>query len=95
MAQILININHLKQAVAQNHQQTQNSIASLRDWSVNQFRTVNSNVRSFGGTITGALSRQDPAQNARRRQATDPERQGQEGTLPATLAKQPRTLAEL
>ena len=94
-AQLLINIQALQQSTAQNHQQTQNSIASLRTWAVGQFRTVNNNIRAFGGTIQGAVARQDPQQQARRRQATDPDRQVQEGTLPATLAKQPRTLAEL
>ena len=37
MAQILINVNSLKQSITQNHQQLQNSLASLREWSVNQF----------------------------------------------------------
>ena len=96
MAQVLINLQALQQSVAQNHQQQSASIASFRDWALNQFRTVNNNVRSFGGTIQGAMARQDPQQAARRRQATDPQQQvQQDGTLPATLAKQPRTLAEL
>ena len=67
----------------------------MRQWSVDQFRTVNNNIRAFGGTIQGAVARQDPQQGARRRQATDPEQQEEEGTLPATLAKTPRTLAQL
>jgi Transcriptional activator of glycolytic enzymes len=95
-AQVLINLQALQQNVAQNHQQQQESMASLRTWCGNQFRTINNNIRAHGGTIQGAFARQDPQQQARRRQATDPEQQvEQEGTLPATLAKQPRTLAEL
>jgi Transcriptional activator of glycolytic enzymes len=88
-AQVLINVQALQQAVAQNHQQQ-------IDWALNQFRTVNNNIRANGGTIQGALARQDPQQQARRRQATDPDQQvQQEGTLPATLSPTPRTLAEL
>jgi hypothetical protein len=56
---------------------------------------VNTNIRAFGGTIPSALARQDPQQQARQRQATDPDRQVQEGTCPATLSPTPRTLAEL
>ena len=98
MAQVLVNLQAVQQAVASNHQQAQESLASLRQWVLNQFRTVNGNIRAFGGTIQGAVARQDPQQATRRRQATDPDRQvpqEQEGTRPATLAKQPRTLAEL
>ena len=93
--QVLISLQSLQQSVAQNHQQLTQSIASLRQWALNQFRTVNTNIRSFGGTIEGAVARQDPQQAARRRQATDPQQQVQEGTRPATLAPTPRTLAEL
>jgi Transcriptional activator of glycolytic enzymes len=95
-AQVLINVQALQQAVAQNHQQQTDAIAALRTWALNQFRTVNSNIRAYGGTIQGAMARQDPQQQARRRQGTDPQRQvQQEGTLPATLSPTPRTLAEL
>ena len=94
--QLLINLQSLQRSVAENHQQMTQSVSSLRTWTQQQFRTVNTNIRSFGGTIQGALARQDPQQQARRRQATDPERQvEQEGTLPATLSPTPRTLAEL
>ena len=94
-AQVLINIQALQQAVAQNHQQAMDALASLREWVLNQFRHVNGNIRAHGGTIQGALARQDPQQQARRRQATDPDLQVQEGTRPATLSRTPRTLAEL
>jgi Transcriptional activator of glycolytic enzymes len=95
-AQVLINVQALQQAVAQNHQQHSDAIASLREWAHNQFRLVNNNIRAHGGTIQGALARQDPQQQARRRRATDPQQQvQQEGTLPATLSPTPRTLAEL
>ena len=95
-AATLINIQRLQQQQSQNHQQVMDSIASLRTWCLGQFRTVNTNIRSFGGTIEGAVARQDPQQAARRRQATDPQQQvPQEGTQPATLAPTPRTLAEL
>ena len=95
-SQVLINVQSLQQQVAQNHQQGMDAIASLRDWALNQFRTVNGNIRAYGGTIQGALVRQHPQQQARQRQATDPQLQvQQEGTLPATLSPTPRTLAEL
>ena len=95
-AAVLVNLQRLQQQQSQNHQQLSDSIASLRTWSRDQFRTVNNNIRSFGGTIQGGLARQDPQQAARRRQATDPQQQVQNpGTLPATLAPTPRTLAEL
>ena len=93
--QVLVNLQAVQQSVAQNHQQQMDGLASLRQWATDQFRTVNINIRAFGGTIQGAVARQDPQQQARRRQATDPDQQVQEGTLPATLAKTPRTLAEL
>ena len=95
-AAVLVNVQRLQQQQAQNHQQLSDSIASLRTWSRDQFRTINNNIRSFGGTVQGGLARQDPQQQARRRQSTDPDRQVQNpGTLPATLAPTPRTLAEL
>ena len=92
---VLVNLQRIQQEEAQRHQQTMNSIASLQRWCRDQFRTVNNNIRAFGGTIQGAVARQDPHNQARRRQATDPQRQVQEGALPATLAHTPRTLAEL
>ena len=97
-AQLLVNLQSLQQSVAQNHQQQQQSLASLRQWAVGQFRVVNNNIRAFGGTIHSAVARQDPQEQARRRQATDPQQQvdaQQEGTQPATLSRSPRTLAEL
>jgi Transcriptional activator of glycolytic enzymes len=92
-----VNVQRLQQQQAQNHQQTMDSIASLRMWVSNQFRAVNGNIRAFGGTIPSALARQDPQQQARRQQAEDPEQQVQEegDGRPATLAKQPRTIQEL
>jgi hypothetical protein len=68
-AQVLINVQALQQAaVAQNHQQTTDAIASLRSWALSQFLTVNTNIRAFGGTIQGAITRQDPQQQTRRSQ---------------------------
>jgi Transcriptional activator of glycolytic enzymes len=94
-AAVLINIQRLQQQQSQNHQQAMDSIAALRTWSHNQFKTVNGNIRAFGGTLPGALVRQDPQQRARRQQAEDPERViEEEGTAPATLAPQPRTLQD-
>ena len=92
---MLVNLQRIQQEQAQHHQQAMNSIAGLRLWCRDQFRTVNNNIRAFGGTIQGGFVRQQPHNQARRRQLTDPDLQVQEGTLPATLAPTPRTLAEL
>jgi hypothetical protein len=94
-AALLVNIQRLQQQQSQNHQQAMDSIAALRTFSLNQFRTVNNKIRAFGGTIQGGFARQDPQQAAMRRRATDPEQQVGDGNLPATLAPTPRTLAEL
>jgi Transcriptional activator of glycolytic enzymes len=94
-AALLVNIQRLQQQQSQNHQQAMDSIAALRTFSLNQFRTVNNNIRAFGGTIQGGFARQDFQQAARRRRVTDPEQQVGDGNLPATLVPTPRTLAEL
>jgi hypothetical protein len=55
-AQVLINVQSLQQAVAQNHQQLTDSIAALRTWAQNQFCTVNQNIRAHGDTIIRKMS---------------------------------------
>jgi hypothetical protein len=93
---ILVNIQQVRQQEAQHHQQNQDSISGLRAWATDQFRKVNNNIRAFGGTIQGGFARQDPQQQAHRRQAQDQQEQvQQDGLMPATLAPTPRTLAEL
>jgi hypothetical protein len=45
-AQVLINVQALQQAVAQNHQQVMDGLSSLRTWTLNQFWQVNGNIRA-------------------------------------------------
>ena len=66
-AQTLINLQALQQAVAQNHQQQQESIASLRQWTLAQFRTVNNNIRH----LVALLNLQWPGRIHNKRQGVD------------------------
>lgn len=94
LAAILINQQRLEQLESQHHQQMMDALSSLRDWAETKFKTINNNIRRYGGTIPSSFARQDPQQQAQRRRGTDEELQD-DGVHPATLAKTPRTLAEL
>ena len=77
------------------HRQLEASIASLRQWSSTQFKQINTNVRRFGGTLTGGFARQDPQQANNRRRATNQQEIRDDGIHPATLAPTPRFIADL
>lgn len=92
----LVNVQRIQQQQASNHQQALEAIAEQRQWSIDQFRTINNDIRAFGGTIQGSVASQDPQQQARHRQSTDLNQQiANPGSLPAALAETPWTLAEL
>ena len=95
MNAVLVNLQRTQQGQSQMHMQLEASISSLRQWAGVQFKLINTNVRRFGGTIQGAMTRQDPEQAATRRRATAQETMQDDGLMPATLSSTPRTLAEL
>jgi hypothetical protein len=71
------------------------SIADFRRWTVTQFSAVNAGVRQFGGTLQGGFVRQDPWQQAQRRQVENQAADNQDGPGSATLSQNPRTLMDL
>jgi hypothetical protein len=71
------------------------SIADFRRWTVTQFSAVNAGVRQFGGTLQGGFVRQDPRQQAQRRQVENQAADNQDGPGSATLSQNPRTLMDL
>jgi hypothetical protein len=66
----------------------------LRQWVDANFKTINNNIRRYGGTIQSGLARQQPQQQVLQRRGTAEELED-DGVLPATPGKTPRTLAEL
>ena len=93
---MLVNVQRMQQQSSQMHRQLEASIASFRQWSSTQFKMINTNVRRFGGTVTGGFARQDPQQaNNRRRAGAENEETRGGGLLAATLAPTPRFLSDL
>ena len=96
MNAMLVNVQRMQQQSSQMHRQLEASIASFRQWSSTQFKMINTNVRRFGGTVTGGFARQDPQQaNNRRRAGAENEETRGDGLLAATLAPTPRFLSDL
>ena len=95
MNAVLVNMQRMSQQQSQMHRQLEASIASMRQWASNQFKQINTNVRRFGGTITGGFARQDPQQANNRRQANNQQEIRDDGIHPATLSPTPRFVSEL
>ena len=97
---VLIQLQHQRQLLANMEQRIDGSIDAFRTWTKIQFSITNNNIRRFGGTIQGAIARQDPVQAQERRAAADQQRQGigmdigEVADYP-TLSPAPRTLHEL
>jgi hypothetical protein len=89
LAALLVNQRRLEQLVSQHHQQLMDSYSILRQWVDAKFKTINMNIRRYGGSIQSGLARQQPQQQVLQRRGTA------DGVLPATLGKTPRTLVEL
>ena len=66
-------------------------------WTGEQFTTVNSNIRRFGGTIQGGFTRQNRATQQTRRETAQEAaaNNNNDATGGATLSRTPRTLLEL
>ena len=95
---ILIQLQHQRQQMTNMEQRIDGSLSSFRAWTRNQFNVVNNNIRRFGGTIQGAIARQDPAQAQERRAAANEQAQAvmeNQEAGSASLSPAPKTLHEL
>ena len=91
--------NQTRQQMTTMEQHIDASVSSFQTWTRSQFNFVNNNIRRFGGTIQGAVARQDPVQ-AQERRAAENQQAAQavmENHEPgsATLSPAPKTLHEL
>ena len=84
--------------MAQNYMSTQSLISKLRSHCTRHYTILNNNIRSFGGTIQGALliQRENTGRRLLRLQGGVPPNQpANEDPNPATLCNNPRTLHQL
>jgi Transcriptional activator of glycolytic enzymes len=95
---ILIQQQHLRQQMTNMEQRIDGSLSSFQAWTRSQFNVVNNNIRRFGGTIQGAMARQDPVQAQERRawenQQVQAALENHEADS-ASLSPAPKTLHEL
>jgi hypothetical protein len=92
---ILLRLNRLDQKISQVQAKNEASIAQLSDRMDCKFRTMNNNIRCFGGTIEGSLLIQQGNNGRRlRRVGEAPPAEGNQEFL-STLSNNPRSLKEL
>jgi hypothetical protein len=95
---ILIQQQHQRQQMTSMEQRIDASLSSIQAWTRSQFNVVNNNIRRFGGTIHGAMARQDPVQAQERRAAQNLQEQAameNQQADSASLSPAPKTLHEL
>jgi hypothetical protein len=92
---IMLRLNRLDQRMSQFEARSQASLAQLSDRFDHKFRTVNNNIRCFGGTIEGSLLIQQANNGRRVRRVKEalPAEENQDNR--STLSPNPRSLREL
>ena len=71
--ELLIQMQHMKIEVMNMQSSIEQQVGNFRVFTSNQFHVVNNNIRRFGGTIQGAVARQ----NRREARRTEQQQQAQ------------------